>query len=97
MTLYIKYMGSLRCKMMVKEELKKLGLHYTNIDFGKGEIIEDITQEQHDLSGSLSGRYGRRRPNSDKDKASLKAGENGFLQTSLFALFRTSNSVIQMK
>jgi hypothetical protein len=50
MTLYIKYMGSLRCKMMVKGELKNLRLHYTNIDFGKGEIIEDITQEQHDLS-----------------------------------------------
>ncbi len=44
--LYIKYMVSLRCKMMVKEELKKLGLQYVVVDLGIIEILEDITTEQ---------------------------------------------------
>ena len=39
-------MVSLRCKMMVKEELKKLGLHYVNVDLGVIEILEDITAIQ---------------------------------------------------
>jgi len=46
MTLYIKYMVSLRCKILVKHELKKLGLHYVIVDLGKVEILEDITAEQ---------------------------------------------------
>ncbi len=44
--LYIKYMVSFRCKMMVKEELKKLGLQYVVVDLGIIEILEDITTEQ---------------------------------------------------
>jgi len=35
--------------MLVKEELKNLGLHYVIVDLGMVEIMEDITQEQHDL------------------------------------------------
>ena len=46
MTLYIKYMVSLRCKMIVKEELKKLGLKFVIIDLGVIEILEDITEDQ---------------------------------------------------
>jgi AraC-like DNA-binding protein len=49
MKLYIKYMVSLRCKMVVKEELIKLGLKYVVIDLGVVEILEDITQAQRDL------------------------------------------------
>ena len=41
-------MVSLRCKMMVKEELLKLGLHYVVVDLGRVEILEDITKDQHD-------------------------------------------------
>ncbi|MEO7120743.1 MAG: AraC family transcriptional regulator, partial [Ginsengibacter sp.] len=48
MKLYIKYMVSLRCKMMVKEELKKLGLHYATVDLGTVDILEEMTQDQHD-------------------------------------------------
>jgi len=48
MKLYIKYMVSLRCKMMVKEELRKLGLKYVALDLGMVEVLEDITQEQRD-------------------------------------------------
>lgn len=48
MKLYIKYMVSLRCKMIVKDELKKLGLHYAIVDLGMVDILEDITQEQRE-------------------------------------------------
>jgi AraC-like DNA-binding protein len=49
MKLYIKYMVSLRCKMMVKEELKKLGLQYATVDLGTVELLDDITQDQRNL------------------------------------------------
>ena len=39
-------MVSNRCKMAVKGELKKLGLHYIFVDLGEVEIMEDITKEQ---------------------------------------------------
>ena len=48
MKLYIKFMVSLRCKMMVKEELAKLGIKAISIELGLVEILEDITKEQHD-------------------------------------------------
>lgn len=43
MNLYIKYMVSLRCKMVVKDELQKLGLKYKTLDLGVVELEEDIT------------------------------------------------------
>ena len=43
MKLYIKYMVSLRCKMVVKDELKSLGLNYVILDLGMVEILENIT------------------------------------------------------
>ena len=39
-------MVSNRCKMAVKEELKKLGLHYIVVDLGEVEIMEELTMEQ---------------------------------------------------
>lgn len=48
MKLYIKYMVSLRCKMVVKEELENLGLRYVSVDLGMAEIMEDLTQEQQE-------------------------------------------------
>jgi AraC-like DNA-binding protein len=41
-------MVSLRCKMMVKEQLKKLGLHFVIVDLGMVEILENITPIQHE-------------------------------------------------
>jgi AraC-like DNA-binding protein len=38
-------MVSNRCKMLVKEELKKLGLHFM-VDMGEADIMEDLTPEQ---------------------------------------------------
>jgi len=49
MKLYIKYMVSLRCKMLVKEELKKLGLDFVSVDLGMVEIHGDITKDQREL------------------------------------------------
>jgi len=46
--LYIKYMVSARCKMAVKEELKKLGLHFMVVDLGEVEIMENISSEQRE-------------------------------------------------
>lgn len=46
MFIYIKYMVSLRCKMIVKQELEKLDLHYLNVDLGTIEIKENITDSQ---------------------------------------------------
>lgn len=41
-------MVSLRCKMMVQEELKLLGLHEILVDLGMVEIREEITKEQRE-------------------------------------------------
>lgn len=46
--LYIKYMVSLRCKLVVKEELNKLGLHCAILNLGIVEILEDITESQRE-------------------------------------------------
>ena len=35
-----------RCKMAVKTELKKLGLHFIVVELGEAEIMEDISAEQ---------------------------------------------------
>lgn len=42
-------MVSLRCKMLVKEELEKLDLDYTIVDLGMVEITRPLTNEQHGL------------------------------------------------
>ena len=48
-------MVSNRCKMAVKEELKKLGLHYILVDLGEIDIMEDLTLKQLDeLKDALS-------------------------------------------
>jgi len=39
-------MVSLRCKMMVIEELKKLGIKHSIVELGMVEILEDITEDQ---------------------------------------------------
>ena len=48
MKLYIKFMVSLRCKMIVRTELTKLGLHYVVLDLGMVDVMEDITPEQRE-------------------------------------------------
>lgn len=48
MKLYIKYMVSIRCKMIVKAELQNLGLEHGIVDLGEVEIKNNITSEQRD-------------------------------------------------
>src|SRR5688572_3888583 len=49
MKLYIKYMVSHRCKMMVIDELKKVGLQYTAVDLGTVETLQDLSGQQRSL------------------------------------------------
>jgi AraC-like DNA-binding protein len=46
MKLYIKYMVSLRCKMVVKSELEKLGLNCSTVELGFVDVKEEITKDQ---------------------------------------------------
>ena len=39
-------MVCIRCKVVVKDELTKLGLHYTNVELGEANIMEDISVQQ---------------------------------------------------
>jgi len=41
-------MVCIRCKMVVKDELTKLGLPYTVVDLGQAEVEGSISAEQHD-------------------------------------------------
>jgi AraC-like DNA-binding protein len=41
-------MVSLRCKMLVREEIQKLGLHPVVVNLGEAEITETISSEQRD-------------------------------------------------
>ena len=45
MKLYIKYMVSLRCKLLVKQELANLGIRYVVLDLGMVEILEDVSDD----------------------------------------------------
>ncbi|MES2772751.1 MAG: helix-turn-helix domain-containing protein [Bacteroidota bacterium] len=46
MKLHIKYMVSHRCKIMVRNELDKLGIHYTEVELGQVELKSNISAEQ---------------------------------------------------
>ena len=41
-------MVSIRCKMVVKEAFKKLGLHYVTINLGEVNVLEKITDNQRE-------------------------------------------------
>lgn len=47
-------MVSTRCKMVVKEELKKLGLHFMVVDLGEVDVMENISiDEREKLKAAL--------------------------------------------
>ena len=48
MKVYIKNMVCIRCKVVVKDELTKLGLHYTSVELGEADIVETLSSEQQD-------------------------------------------------
>lgn len=39
-------MVSIRCKMVVKEAFKRVGLHYVTVNLGEVEVLEKITEQQ---------------------------------------------------
>ena len=41
-------MVCIRCKMVVKDELSNLGLHYTTVELGEADIIENISAEMRE-------------------------------------------------
>ena len=48
MKLHIKNMVSIRCQMIVKQELQKLGLHFIMVELGEVEIMENILGDQRE-------------------------------------------------
>lgn len=38
-----------RCKMVVKSELEKLGVHFMHLELGEVEVMEDLSAEQLDI------------------------------------------------
>lgn len=46
MKIYIKNMVSLRCKLLVKDELKKIGIDYVCVDLGTVDMKEDMSPDK---------------------------------------------------
>ena len=54
MKIFIKYMVSIRCKMLVKSELDKLHIPYISVELGEVNLEHNITPEQrHQLNVAL--------------------------------------------
>ncbi|PSR08587.1 MAG: AraC family transcriptional regulator [Bacteroidetes bacterium] len=54
--LYIKYMVSIRCKMLVKSTLENLGLCHGTVELGEVEVNTPMTDEQREkLKNTLAG------------------------------------------
>jgi AraC-like DNA-binding protein len=49
MRLYVKYMVSLRCKMMVQKTLEELGIPYVSVELGCIELPDSISKEQKEV------------------------------------------------
>jgi AraC-like DNA-binding protein len=55
MKIFIKHMVSMRCIVLVKDELKKLGLMFTNLELGSVILLKNLTDENRvKLSRQLS-------------------------------------------
>lgn len=58
MKLFIKNMVCIRCQMVVKSELEKLGINYSSVAIGEANTLEELSSEQltqFDKSLKLSG------------------------------------------
>jgi YesN/AraC family two-component response regulator len=51
-------MVSLRCKLIVKDELEKMGVHFTTVELGEVEIKEELSPEQQQLFKAALLRFG---------------------------------------
>ena len=48
----------MRCKMVVKEQLTKLGLHFDIVDMGVVDVVEDLSDKQREQIKSALLEYG---------------------------------------
>lgn len=54
MKIYIKYMVSQRCKMLVRQELNHLGITNAKVELGVVDILDKVSEEKlHQLKASL--------------------------------------------
>jgi AraC-like DNA-binding protein len=58
MKLHIKNMVSNRCKMIVKSELEKLGLHFMVLGLGEVEIMETLSDEKQTVLNDRLNEWG---------------------------------------
>jgi len=58
MKIYVKYMVSIRCKMVVKAELEKLRLHFITVELGEVDIEETLSPAQREALASALKRSG---------------------------------------
>ena len=56
--LYIKNMTSITCKIVVKSEFKKIGLHCSLIKLGEVEVIGNVSQAQYSQLKNVLNKYG---------------------------------------
>jgi len=56
--LYIKNMVCIRCIMVVKDELAKLGLRHNSVELGEAELPESITPDQRERFGAALLQFG---------------------------------------
>jgi AraC-like DNA-binding protein/copper chaperone CopZ len=68
MTLYIKNMVCIRCKMIVKSELEKMGLHKITVGLGEAKIKEEISDEQREELNKALNKSGFELLNQQKSK-----------------------------
>ncbi|HEX7415174.1 MAG TPA: helix-turn-helix transcriptional regulator [Bacteroidia bacterium] len=73
----------MRCKMEVKDELKKMGLHEVFVDFGSVEIMEDLTQAQYQqLKKNL---HAKLEMQNNKDALLVERVENLIIEMTYYA------------
>lgn len=58
MKLYIKHMVCIRCKMIVKDELNKLGIDYLTVELGQVETVKSLDSSQISLLDKALNRSG---------------------------------------
>ncbi|MBC7864169.1 MAG: helix-turn-helix transcriptional regulator [Bacteroidia bacterium] len=58
MKLYIKNMVSFSCKVVVKHEIEKIGLHCKSVELGEVETEEDISADQYDQIKTVLQKFG---------------------------------------
>jgi hypothetical protein len=58
MKLYVRNMVCIRCKMIVRQELKKLSLHCVIVELGEIEIMENISPTKVEELNTALLKYG---------------------------------------